>query len=111
MNLRELINLKFEVKTDARINPLVAQVATTLTQLLTPNPNRLAWTLINLGANPLYVAFTPDVSTTKGVYVSATGGVFGLIFDEDFDLVAYPVYAIAVIAAAAIYLVEIISIG
>jgi len=109
MTLREVIDKQFGVKTGVKVNPLVTQVETTVTQLLKPNPNRLAWTLINLGANQVYVAFSNDVSSSKGVYVSATGGVFGLLFSEDFDLCAYPVWAIADTAAAACYLVEIFA--
>lgn len=110
MALKDVLERLYGVKTDIRVNPLVDQVQLTATSLLKPDPNRLAWTIINLGANPLYVAFSPDVSTTKGVYVSATGGVFGLIFSEDFSLVTYPIWAIANVAAGDIYLVEVVEI-
>lgn len=109
MTLHDILEKQWGVKTDIRFNPLVAQVETTKTQLLKPNPNRLAWTLINLGANQIHVAFEQDVSNSKGVYVSATGGVFGLLFSEDFTLVTFPVWAIATSAAAAIYLVEVVA--
>lgn len=109
MTLQDLLERQWGIKTDIRINPLVTQVETTKTQLLIPNPNRLAWTLINLGANQLHAAFTPDVSNENGVYVSATGGVFGLIWNEDFTLVGFPVWAIATTAAAKVYLVEVIA--
>ena len=110
MPLKDLLERQYGVKTDTIINPLVVQVETTVTQLLKPNPNRLAWTLINLGANPVYAAFTPDVATTKGIYCSATGGVVGLLWSEDFELVCYPVWAIVESAAAAIYLVEVVEV-
>lgn len=110
MTLQELLEKQWGVKTDMRVNPIVAQVETTKTQLLKPNPNRLAWTLINLGDNQLHASFEPDVSNEKGVYVSATGGVFGLLWSEDFILVTYPVWAIATTAAAKVYLVEVVSI-
>ena len=109
MTLQDLLEKQYGVKTDIRINPLVTQVQTTLTQLLKPDPNRLAWTLINLGSNALYVGFDEQTSTTRGVYVAATGGVFSLLFNEDFSLVAFPVYAITTVAAADIYLVEVIA--
>ena len=110
MKLQELIETQYGVKTDIKINPLASQIETTVTNLLKPDPNRLAWTLINLGATACYVAFTPDVSTTKGVYVAALGGVFSLLWNEDFSLVVFPVYGIAVDAANAIYLVEVLAI-
>lgn len=109
MNLQDVIERQFGVKTSIRVNPLVAQVETTKTQLLKPNPNRLAWTLINLGSTVMYVGFTQDVATTKGVLVSATGGVFGLLFSEDFTLCAFPVWAIADTSADACYLVEVLA--
>lgn len=109
MTLKDLLEKQWGVKTEIHFNPLVSEVATSKTQLLKPNPNRLAWTLINLGATAIYVAFTQDVANTKGVYVSATGGVFGLIWNEDFDLVTFPIYGIAVTAADAVYLVEVVA--
>lgn len=110
MTLKTVLERHYGVKTDIRINPLVSAVPTSVVQLLKPDPNRLAWTLINLGANHLFVGFAPDVASDKGVYVSATGGVFGLLFLEDFDLCAFPVYAIADTAECDIYLVEVVEV-
>lgn len=109
MTLRGVIEKHFGVKTSIRVNPITPTVATTATQLLRPNPNRLAWTLINLSAAAIYVGFTQDVGTSKGVYVSATGGVFGLLFSEDFVLCAYPIWAIVEADTATVYLVEVLA--
>ena len=109
MTLQDLLETQYGIKTDIRINPLTSQIQTTATELLKPDPNRLAWTLINLGAQACYVAFTPDVATSKGVYVAATGGVFSLLWNEDFSLVCFPVYALTTVAAVDIYLVEVVA--
>jgi len=109
MALKDVLERMYGVKTDMVVNPLAAQIETTPTPLLLNNPNRLAWTLINLGANHVMLAFTADVSLTKGIYVAQTGGIMGLLFSEDFELVTYPVWGIADTAAAGIYLVEVVE--
>ena len=110
MILQELLESQLGIKTDIRINPLTSQIGREATQLLIPNPNRLAWTLINLGKRAAYVSFTPDVGEGKGIYVAPTGGVLSLLWNEDFSLVCFPVYAVATEDVADIYLVEVLAI-
>lgn len=108
--LKDVLERLYGVKTDMRVNPVVAQIGATPTQILLNNPNRLAWTLINLGGEAVYLAFTPDVATTKGIYVASGGGTMGLLFSEDFELVTYPVWGIGAVGSDNIYLVEVIEI-
>jgi hypothetical protein len=110
MSLAKLIERDFGVKTDNRVNPLASQVATTVTQLLRPNPNRLAWSLVNLGANPIYIAIDPLPSSTHGIYVARNGGNVVFLWNEDFELVTYPLWGIADTAAADVYLIEIFEV-
>ena len=108
--LKDVIDRLYGVKTDMQVNPLVSQIGATPTQVLKNNPNRLAWTLINLGSEAVYLAFTPDVASTKGIYVAAGGGVMGLLFSEDFELVTYPMWGIGAVGGDNIYLVEVTEI-
>jgi hypothetical protein len=105
--LKEVIERMYGVKTDMLVNPVTDTVLTTPTQLLKPNPNRLAWTLINLGSEAIYLSFTQDVATTKGIYVASGGGTMGLLFSEDFELVTFPIYAIGAAGGDKVYLVEV----
>jgi hypothetical protein len=109
MKLVEVLENMYGVRTDMRVNPITDTIATSATQLLRNNPNRLAWTLINLGSEAVYLSFTPDVGTTKGIYVASGGGTMGLLFSEDFELVTYPVYGIGAAGGDKIYLVEVIA--
>lgn len=110
MKLQELIEAKLGVKTDMRVNPLAATVNDgVVTQLLHNDPNRLAWTLINLGTVQLMVAFTPDPSATKGIYISASGGYAGLNWEEDMEILTWPVWGYCSGANCPLYLVELVA--
>lgn len=110
MIVQELIKTQYGIDTDIRINPLASQVGTNVVQLLDSNPNRIAWTLVNLGENAIYVDFTPTPSASRGIYVAMTGGVLSLLWNEDFSLCAFPVYAVSPNLTCDIYIVEVIAI-
>jgi len=97
MITQELYEKLYGVKTNKIENPITDTVAASpeVTPLLLPDPGRLNYTLFNLGSTVLYLAFTPDPSPTKGVYVSANGGYFSLDWKEDGILVCYPLYGIS----------------
>jgi len=109
MTLSELLTQQFKVKTRAIANPLVSAVGTSAVRVLSNNPNRLAWIIINLSTNSLYLAFDNTVSTSRGIYVGPNGGYATLVWDEDFDLVGWELYAVASGAGSNIYVVEIVT--
>lgn len=111
MKLVDVLEAMYGVKTAMQVNPVASEIGATPTELLKNNPNRLAWTLINLGTEAVYLAFTPDVAATKGIYVAAGGGTMGLLFSEDFELCTYPVWGIGAVGGDDIYLVEVVAIG
>lgn len=111
MSLSKLIEREFGVKTGSRENPLVSSVGTSASQVLPNNPNRLGWVIVNLSANTIYLAFTPDVSNSKGIILSPGGGIASMIYREDFELVARGVYAIASGASSAVYALEVVIEG
>lgn len=103
-----LLDQRFGIRTETRDDPLVAQVETTLTQVLLPNPSRIGFTLVNLGGNPIFLMSDAGASTTRGIRVNATGGSVQVLFDEDFSRVAYGWFAIASGGASAITIQEVL---
>jgi len=104
--LSELVYEKFGIRTRAKVNPVTASLGTTATLVLKSNPNRLAWILINLSANVIYLGFSRDVSSTKGIRLNANGGLTSMIWDEDFDITGWEIYGVATGADSAIFSYE-----
>jgi hypothetical protein len=108
MPLADLLLRQFGVKTEPVENPLgVTSIGTTAERILSNNPNRLAWIVINLSANIVYLALKSDVSSSKGIRLNANGGEASMIWSEDFQAVSYEVYAVASGASSAIYVLEV----
>jgi hypothetical protein len=64
--------------------PLVAAAAAV--QVLPNNPNRLAWTMWNLGVGAAQVAPTSAVGALFGSTIAGAGGVIGVTVREDGEL-------------------------
>ena len=88
-NLYDLIDEKFGVKTEIRKNRLTSTVGTSRTKILDNNPNRLAYILINLSSNSIFVLPDEEVSTTRGIQLQGGGSKFGMNYNDDFHLVGY----------------------
>jgi len=110
MPLTDLLLRQFGVKTRPIVNPLVSEVAITATKILANNPNRLSFTIVNLGATAVYIALDRDVSAEKGIYLSASGGHVNVSYDTDFDMVAWEWFAISVDAANKIYIISVVEV-
>ncbi|GAI91650.1 unnamed protein product [marine sediment metagenome] len=96
MPLADLLVELFKVKTRAVENPRAVTTATATAQMiLANNPNRLAWTMINLGGNPCYIGLTREVSASNGVRLDINGGHAGEIWNEDFQETAWAVWIIS----------------
>lgn len=109
MTLAELIDKQYGVKTTYRLNPLTNSIGTSATKFLGNNPNRLAWYLVNLSANTIYVSPDIDVSSNKGIAISPNGGMLGFEYKTEFELVGYPEFAVAS-DVSQVYVLEILSI-
>lgn len=109
MTLAELIDKQYGVKTSYRINPLTDSIGTNPTKFLENNPNRLAWYLVNLSGNTVYVSPDSDVSPNKGIAVSPNGGMLGFEYKTEFQLVGYAQFGVAS-AASQVYVLEILSV-
>lgn len=110
MPLAQLLMERFKVKTRAVENPrAVTSLGTTAQQILGNNPNRLAWVIVNLSSNVIYIAFRDDVSNSKGVRLSANGGFASRVWDEDFEPTAWAVWGVASGASSALYCYEVVE--
>jgi len=109
MPLGELLKERFKVRTRAVENPKITASAATAQVVLGSNPNRLGFTIINHGANPCFVGLTNEVSASRGIRLDASGGSISMIWDEDFDMVAWAWWIISPAGASNIYSIEVIE--
>ncbi len=86
----------------------VLSVATAPLTRLPPNPNRVAWQIINEGANDVRVSFLPDITASSGWLLASNGGSIGMEWDEDGEGVTYDIYLIASVAACNVRVREVI---
>jgi len=105
--LSEFVRRKFGVATRAIQDPVTATCGTAATTLLLNNPDRLAYTIVNLGTNAIYIAWDATVSATHGIYIAPNGGSFSSVADEDGELVGYAVHGIALVAPSDVFIVEV----
>lgn len=105
MSLANYIEKEFGVKTRSFEDPVTSTVATTVTQILKNNPDRFTYTIVNLTAYAVYVAFDRQVSTSRGILITANGGSLTISAKEDGELVGYEVFAISNSSASTIFIV------
>ena len=108
MTLQDLLLTQFKVKTRANINPEISKLTGGVDKVLSNNPNRLAWIIINLGDDSSYLSFERDPSLTKGIIISGGGGTASMLWNEDFDLVGYELF-IKGTADQYLYVIEILT--
>lgn len=101
-----LLEARYGVRLLERENPEVAAVGVAATLILRNHPGRVAFTIINLSANNIYIAPNPAVAATLGVFVAPGGGFVSVSMDEDFTLPTREWYAIAAGAGSAIYILS-----
>ena len=107
MALSRYVEKIFGVKTRMVVNPLSKVVNSAATKVLGNNPDRFSWAIVNLSDETMYLAWSQDVSSSKGVLLTANGGSTSLTANEDLELVGYPVWMIATSDAKEIYAVEV----
>lgn len=73
--------------------------------VLQNDPNRVAWTIFNLGVALGYVAFTNVVGPLFGIQLGAVGGVAGSNAREDGELPARALWGIGA-GATTLYVIE-----
>ncbi len=83
-------------------------VSTTLTKIAPHNFERLAMTIVNLGAANCYVSPSENVSATHGIKLNANGGSLTLTARDDLTMVGHEWYAIAEGANNAAYITQVV---
>jgi len=106
MSVTEYVERELGFKTRAIENPVRDTVGTTPVIVLHNNPDRFQWLIVNLGTEDVFAAFTKEVSTTRGMIISAHGGFVSMHAREDGEAVTYEVWAVARAGTQAIYVVE-----
>lgn len=111
MPLADLLMERFKVKTRAVVNPLaVTEAEDTAQIILSNNPNRLAFIIVNLGDEVCFVGLESDIEAdVKGIRLDANGGSFSCIWDEDFDMTAWAWWIIAASGTPAVYSLEVVE--
>lgn len=111
MPLADLLMERFKVKTRAVENPeALTEAKATAQKILANNPNRLAFLIVNLGAEVCYVGLTDEVeAAVRGICLDASGGSFACIWDEDFQMTGWAWWIIAASGTPAVYAVEVVE--
>ncbi len=107
--LTDLLSKRLGVKSRPIVNPLVAAVGVAEIPIALAHPDRVSITFVNLSANIIYISPLPGVTAVVGIRLDPNGGWRSLVWDEDFELVSMPWYAIATGAASAFYSLEMIA--
>jgi len=106
MSVAEYVQKELGFPTRAIENPVTDEVGTKATEVLRLNPDRFQWLIVNLSPYTIYIAYTYQVSSTRGIVIAANGGFATMHAREDGEAVTYPVYAISPDGKAKIYVIE-----
>ncbi len=104
--LADLVRGHLGVPTFTRENPEVSTVGVTPVTVLRQNPNRVAFTIVNLSAVEVFLRPLQNPSATVGILVGPGGGSLTLDWLEDFDLCGYEWRAVANAAASPVFVLE-----
>ncbi len=72
------------------------------------NPECVGTTIINLGANDVYLSPSSGVSSASGIFLSASGGSMSLTVRDDLVLAGHEWYAISPAGASALFVIRIL---
>ncbi len=115
MPLADLLLERFKVKTRPRRDPLnVSPIGINPVIVLPNNPNRLGFIIMNLSANVVYLDLEQVVNagagTEVGLRLDANGGFISMIWDEDFQMVAWAWWAVSAAANTRLVILEVVEI-
>ena len=97
----------FPVQTVEAQVALVAAAAAA--PVLLQNPNRVSYTIFNLGANVAFVGFSSDVGILYGIQLNAAGDYFMTDAKDDGELPTRALYGLSV-AGTDLYIVQNIAV-
>lgn len=73
--------------------------------VLQSNPNRVSYTIFNLGANIAFVGFTSAVGVLYGIQLNAAGDYFAVDAKDDGEITGMALYGLSV-AGTTLYIVS-----
>lgn len=77
----------------------LVSVATTVTELLPNNPNRIAWVIENRSVNNGAIGFDNETTFANGLKIGADGGFASMVAETDGESVGYRLVGINEAAA------------
>ena len=89
----------------ASVNSITVGVGPTV--VAKSDPERMSLAIMNIGGTAIYISPTLDVSTTKGLLLLASGGVFVANYLDDLMLQALPWYAVSDVAGGTVCVVDV----
>lgn len=104
-----LIDEEFGTPTRPVIDPLNNSIGTTILPLLRNDPNRIAFHVVNLSSNTIYVGPFSDVSSTRGWRIGPGGGALRSTYQIDWHLVAMEWYVVASASSSGIFTLAIVT--
>lgn len=103
MQIRDIVAAKLGASVAEEEYPDATDADSAAKVLVRRNPARLALIVINLSANTVVIAPDRDVSTTRGIQISANGGSVTLNVNDDFTLPSLEWWVVASVDNSAIY--------
>lgn len=89
----------------------VESVDTSVEEILTLNPDRISWLLVNRGTNNVAWSTRRDLTFANGVLLASGGGTAQMTAEDDGESVAYPIFIISTVGASDIRILEVIAYG
>lgn len=84
---------------------VVLVAAAAAAPILLPNPNRVSYTIFNLGANVAFIGFTDAVGVLYGIQLNAAGDYFMTDSKDDGELPCRALFGLSV-AGTTLYIVS-----
>lgn len=102
-SLFQQIEQEFGVRTRSAENREDVTIDTTSTIVLRADGGRLAFTIINLGSNAVFIRPNNAATATLGIRIAPGGGSVSMNFKDDFSLVGKEFHAITSSSTSTIY--------
>ena len=93
--LDALLEQEYNVSTHPGNQSGVKVVGTSVSQLVSANPNRVSLTVMNIGSVSVWLDIENTVSSTTGLLLSPNGGVMSLNWRDDMSMIPREWFVIA----------------
>ena len=89
MTTQDLITKLYGVNSYQNSKALNTSMSDVPTEIVSNDPGAMQLTIINLGANDVYIWLDGSVSTTKGILLAANGGSYEIDFTRFMKMPTY----------------------